>query len=860
MKLAAILTMLVLVVFGCSTQPTQNNEQFISINKNWQFRQADSGQWLPATVPGCVHTDLLANGKIDDPFYRLNEHQQQWIDKVDWEYKTTINATDSLLALNNIEIKFDGLDTHAEVFINDSLILQANNMFREWKADIKKFLHPGSNELKIRLKSPIAYGLKKYDEQGYEIPVSGNDLSEIGGLGNKKVSIYSRKAPYHFGWDWGPRFVTSGIWRPVTLHAWNNISFNDFQVYQDHLDTTLARLNLTATVESQIKTQYTAEIWIEDIKFYETTVKINRGENLLQLPVEIKDPDLWWPNGLGKQTLYRVELKIKNGDELCSSAKKRIGLRNLEMVQEKDSSGTSFYFKVNGHPVFMKGANYIPQDVFLNRVTPDQYLHLVQTAADCNMNMLRVWGGGIYENNIFYDLCDEKGILIWQDFMFACNMYPGDQAFLENVKAETYDNVHRLRNHPCIALWCGNNEILSAWMNWGYQKQVAERFGGAIADTIGKAYDDLFHHILPDVVKEVDPDRYYHSSSPSAGFGAKETFTAGDIHYWGVWWGKESFATYRTVKSRFFSEYGFQSFPAFSSVMRYTKPEDYNIYSEVMNSHQRSSIGNVTIEEYLLRDYKKPNDFQSFLYISQLLQAEGIKTAIKLHRKSKPYTMGSLYWQIDDCWPVASWSSMDYYGQWKALQYFAKKAFRPVIMVADNYQGQTTINIVSDRLQPAHLNLKLTLQKFTGEIIWQMQKPVAIEANGNIQPYYMATSKVLDGSNPARVMLVMSLIENDSLIDHDILYFKPVKDLILPKPAITKKIEKTERGFTITLTSPTLVKNVFLTADELNFEGSFTDNYFDMEPGKYYQLSFNTSVSLQLFEKKLKMMSVYDTW
>jgi beta-mannosidase len=506
------------------------------------------------------------------------------------------------------------------------------------------------------------------------------------------------------------------------------------------------------------------------------------------------------------------------------------------VVQEPDGSGKSFYFRVNGRPVFMKGANYIPQDAFLDRVTTERYEHLLQSAADANMNMLRVWGGGIYEKDIFYDLCDEKGILVWQDFMFACSMYPGDEPFLENVRHEAADNVKRLRNHPCIALWCGNNECLSAWYNWGWKRMTEETQGQAVSNIIWKAYEDTYHRILPEVVSQYDPGRFYWSSSPSASMGEPENWVSGDVHYWGVWWGKEPFSTYRTRKCRFMSEYGFQSFPELNTIRKFAVEGDWDIFSEVMKSHQRSSIGNGTIEYYLLQDYRKPKDFPMFLYVGQVLQAEGTRVAMEGHRKNMPYCMGSLFWQIDDCWPVASWSSIDYYGNWKAQQYFAKKAYRD-LLISPQIDGDTvSVFVVSDRREDTPAEMKIRLMDFEGNVLWEKSAAIAIRANSSQVPFSSPVSAILpDTVHKDNILLDCRLHAENGQQYSNILYFEPVKNLDLPRPAIDWSLIKKGSGWQLQIQSDKLAKNVFISAGET--ELTFEDNYFDILPGETVGIS-----------------------
>jgi len=846
-----------LLLSACQSE--QANQVTMQLNGDWEFKAVDEDTWRPATVPGSVHTDLLANELIEDPFYRTNERDLQWIDKKQWEYRTVFELEKSFLHKTEVELLFEGLDTYARVFLNDQLLLETDNMFRRYRSRVKDLLREGPNELRVVFDSPVAAGLRKYADQGYVIPVSDNDQSEVGGLGDKKVSIYTRKAGYHYGWDWGPRFVTSGIWRPVKIQAWNEARFRDLRIDQQVLSDAQASLLAVAEVEAVAKTAAEMEVFVNGVSVRRLPVDLAPGDNTLSVDFTIDDPQRWWPNGLGEQPLYDVELRLegRSGSPIASRTQ-RIGLRTVEVVQQPDSAGSSFVVEVNGHPVFMKGANYIPQDNFLNRVTPERYEHVLQSAADANMNMIRIWGGGIYEEDIFYELCDEKGLLVWQDFMFACAMYPGDDAFLENVRQEAIDNVRRLRHHPSVALWCGNNEILSAWYNWGWRDRVAREQGQEVADAIWHAYDTLFHELLPGVVDEYDPARFYWASSPAGGPGQPENWVAGDVHYWGVWWGQEPFSRYEELIPRFMSEFGFQSFPELSTIEQFAEPEDYDIYSEVLKAHQRSSIGNGTIANYMARDYRQPKDFEHFLYVGQILQAEGIRIGIEAHRRNMPYCMGSLYWQLDDCWPVASWSSMDYYGNWKALQYAAKKAFAEVLVSPKVEEGELRIYIVSDKLQPVKAQLDLRLLDFAGDLRWQYQEGLQLAANQSQVYARFPADELLAGQPLDRLVLQAVVRAGEQPLAENLLYFTPPKALELPAPLIAPSVEAIAGAFRIQLRSEVLAKNVYLQVADV--DGFFSDNYFDLLPGETKTLTFRTGTQVDDLPQRLQITTLVDSY
>jgi beta-mannosidase len=848
--------MISLLFYNCSNQ----NYHTVEISENWQFKNSVDSTWLKATVPGTVHTDLISNSLIEDPFYRLNEHNLQWIDKADWDYKTNFEISHKQFNSDFIGLEFLGIDTYSSIYLNDSLLISTDNMFVAKTVDIKKFSKIGDNNLLIKLKSPINQGVILHDSLGYDISsFNANDLAEIGKVeGNKRVSVFTRKAPYHYGWDWGPRLVTSGIWQPINLKTWNHFNIQDLYVRQISLKE---NANLVAEIELESSLEIDAmisEIYVNNQKISTDLVYVTKGLNEIKIPFTIKNHELWWPNGMGDQTMYKIKVILKSEENFVSS-EKRIGLRNIELITSKDTIGDSFYFKVNNKKVFMKGVNYIPQDIFLTRVTDQKYEDILESAVDANMNMIRVWGGGIYEKEIFYNLCDEKGLLVWQDFMFACAMYPGDEEFLSSVKEEAEYNIKRLRSHPSIALWCGNNEVLSAWKRWGWEEDVIKNQSLEVANKISKAYDDVFHKLLPNAVKKLDSSTDYWPSSPGSSFGQPENYTSGDVHYWGVWWGQEDFESYNKKVPRFMSEYGFQSFPEFSSVDKYTNETDYNIYSEVMKSHQRSSIGNKTIEDYMLRHYKKPNTFSDYLYVSQILQSYGVSIGMESHRRNKGYSMGSLYWQLNDCWPVASWSSIDYYGKWKALHYSTKKSFQPILISFYKTENQLELHVISDLYETQEVTLNLTILSLDGEILFQKNKDYILDSDSTIKIDSLSMDWVNNNFDINNSLVSASLFKDKKEISSSIYYMSTFKDLKLKKPIIEYEITELHDVFEISLKSKNLVKNIFVDIDS---ENNFSDNYFDMIPGKKYVISIKKDTNLNLVDikKNIKLLSLYDTY
>jgi len=829
----------------------------MTIHANWQFKQANKNEWLPAEVPGTVHTDLMKNGRIEDPFHRMNEKDLQWIEKEDWEYKTTFSVNSDIIIKDNLLLDFHGLDTYADVFLNDSLILAANNMFRSWQVDVENILRQGENELRIFFHSPIKKTEPIFDNLGYTIPVSSNDHS------GKKLSIFSRKAPYHFGWDWGPRFVTSGIWRPVILRAWDTALIEDLSIEQNLLNKESA--SLIAHLAYDVTRPFLGEIEIlvkgEIIK--KSTVDLAFGKQQNNLSFSINKPELWWPNGLGNQKLYEIEVLLKKDGKVIHSKKTKTGLRTIELVQQDDRQGTSFYFNVNGKPVYMKGANYIPQDNFLTRVTPERYDHILQSAVDANMNMIRVWGGGIYENDLFYELCDEKGLLVWQDFMFSCAMYPGDEAFLENVKAEAEENVMRLRHHPSLTLWCGNNEILMKWYGW---RNNANEEGNQVplwkneedSLKIIHAYDTIFKNILPKVVKDHGHDVPFWESSPMSTEGSFDDWKSGDSHYWGVWWGQEPFESYRKNIGRFMSEFGFQSFPEIKTVKSFTSEEDWDIYSDVMQAHQKSSIGNKTIANYMARHFNEPKDFESYLYLSQFLQAEGLKIALESHRIKKPYNMGSIIWQLNDCWPAASWSSIDYYGRWKALHYYAKRAFSENIIAFGANEDKIIIHTVTDSYEELKAALVVDLLDFSGKKLFTEEKKIKVDPNSSTEIWSRTSKELMKKQQNNEVYLRARIFDEEIVLSENIYLFVPHKNLKLEAPEIDYDFIEEENKLFVELKSNRTAFGVCFETNGLDL--LFSDNFFTLHAKETRRVEVKGDFQSFEVKNKLTVKSLFDSF
>lgn len=825
-----------------------------NLHEGWKFRQARLANWYPATVPGVVHTDLLQNKIIEDPFSRLNERGLQWIDKEDWVYETCFTLAADMMRKENMELVFEGLDTYADVYLNDECILKADNMFRRWSIPVRQYIREENNILKVYFHSPVKIDVPKWDALPYQYPAS-NDQSENGGLFNKKISIFARKAGYHYGWDWGPRLVTSGIWRPVYIRAWSDLRINDVFIEQKEvgagraviaghveLDADKDMDGVLVTITDEVTGRVLGE-WQADLK---------RGTNRVTVDFVLHKPKLWWSNGLGEPFLYRFRTDIIAGGELLDSKTERVGIRSLKVVHQPDKDGHTFYIELNGRPVFAKGANYIPSDNFLPRVTPENYKRTILDAAGVNMNMLRVWGGGIYENDVFYDLCDEYGIMIWQDFMFACSMYPAEGALLDNIHQEAVDNVKRLRNHACIALWCGNNECQDAWLGWGWKREI-ERQNKEYADKIWAQYRQQYHVTLPGVVREYAPGTFYWPSSPFAFEGEMSGTTDGDRHYWSVWHGKAPISDYDSEKSRFFSEYGFQSFPEFESVKRYAPyPEDWDIRSEVMMSHQRGGDhANGLIETYLLNEYKKPRDFRAFLYMNHVLQGDAIKTAIESHRRQMPYNMGTLFWQHNDCWPVASWASRDYYGRWKAQHYYVRKAYDDILISPVVEGDDLKVYAVSDRLENTSGQLQLQVCQFDGTVVHHWDKSVGISGNDSRVCFSAPLAKLLEGANRGTVYVRVDYTDKSGRVYHNNYCLGKQKDMDYPKVDLQTEVRSIEGGYEVTVSADKFARAVCLSVADN--ESVYSDNYFDVQPKSSVQVQVRTRLSAEAFNGSLRL-------
>lgn len=784
----------------------------------WRMREADSQTWHSAHVPGSVYADLMADGTMPDPFWRENELDAFERMKKDYVYQRAFTVTEAQLAHAHVELVCEGLDTLAHVSLNGREIAFADNMHITWVWDVKEQLHAGENTLEIRFDSPILYCAKKAEEApGWESSDATPGFRHL------------RKAHCMFGWDWGPRLPDAGIWRPIFLRTWDTARLENALMLQAHHD---GMVDVTIRPEIAGESAWSAEITAPDgevIIIPETTAA--------EQVITIEHPQLWWPNGLGKQPLYRVTVRLATGDTRVW----RIGLRTMTVSREKDEWGEEFCHVVNGVKVFAMGADYIPEDNILARVTPERTRRLLEDCKAANFNAIRVWGGGYYPDDAFYDICDELGLLVWQDLMYACAFYDLTPDFERSIRVETHQNVARLRHHASLALICGNNEMemFMAGANSALINHRTWEFVPTYPHHITD-YVKMFEYILPAIVKETAPQTYWWPASPSSGgnFDAPNDENRGDNHYWDVWHGEKPFTEYRKFFFRYASEFGFQSFPCLKSVEQFTLPDDRNIFSRVMERHQRNQAANGKILSYLSQTFRYPNSFDDLLYASQLMQAEAIRYGVEHWRRNRGRCMGAIIWQLNDIWPVASWASIDYYGRWKALHYAAKRFFAPVMISAEE-EGELSQNPKINEYHPAPLEKSFrlnvcneTLRDVTGEVVWALRTPDGAIVRQNQQTLTIPamSAKWLDKVDCADASLTghyvsFAFVVDDVALSEGTCIFCAPKHFEFVDPRLTVET----RGDTLVVTSHAYAKQVWLESEDADL--LLDDNAFDMNPG-----------------------------
>lgn len=818
------------------TASAYEKPQVCTLHTNWTFCQVGDTLWSDAKVPGTVHQDLLNHNRIPNPFYGMNEEAVQWVENEDWMYRTSFVVDEQQLSRDAAVLEMDGLDTYADVFLNGALILRSDNMFVGHKVQVKPVLRKGVNRLLVRFRSPVKEVLPQLQTNGFDYPAS-NDHSPW------RTSVYTRKAPYSYGWDWGIRLATCGIWRPVRLVFSDVARIEDYYVCQDavtqakaDVDNRLEINNVTSsTVSALLKVDY--HYSDSDTKEIKKQIELRPGANTVSLPVSIEKPHLWMPNGWGEPSLYKFTASLSVDGVEIAKQERNVGLRTVRVVMDDDEHGKSFYFVVNGKPMFAKGANFIPDDALLPNVTQERYKRIFEDVKAANMNMLRVWGGGIYEDDEFYDEADRNGILIWQDFMFACSLYPHDPLFVGRVESEAEYNIKRLRGHASLAMWCGNNEIYEAMRYWGWQRKYsAEAFA-----EMERGYNVLFRELLPQMVERLDGTRFYMHSSPyEANWGRPNSWKTGDSHNWGTWHGRKPFESFDTDVPRFMSEYGFQAFPEMKTIRTFAEEKDFELESPVMNAHQKADIGNALIKQTMGLYYKVPEKFEDLVYVGLVLQGQGIRHGIEAHRRNRPYCMGSLFWQLNDSWPVVSWSGIDYYGNWKALMYQSKRAFAPILINAIKEGDDLCVYLVSDELQDHDgVRLDVELMDFDGKAHGKWTQSGMLAANSSVLFMKKRADELQGKLSAANSLLHFTLKTKKGVtLADDVFYFAYPKDQKLPEANIETSVRRRGDAIEMTLKTDKLARDIFV---EVPVQGvRFTDNFFDLLPDQRKKITITS--------------------
>lgn len=784
----------------------------------WQFRRTDgdsSGDWAPAAVPGCVQTDLMALGRLEDPFVGTNEDRVQWVGAARWAYRRTFVA-EALPRGAQAYLVFDGLDTFATVTLNGRAVGTADNMFMPWRFEVTDSLAAGENELVVAFDSTEARAKAAADAYGTPLKNCARAVN----------APFVRKPACHFGWDWGPTVLTVGIWRPVRLEIVSRAWLSDVDAWGEPADGTAGRLFAAIEVAGPKTEGLTLSVaaTAPDGKTPVGQAEVPVTGGHAAATIDVPNADLWWPNGLGGQPLYTLRLRLMAGRRVVDERRVRVGIRRLELVQEPDAYGRSFFFRVNGAPLFAKGANWIPADTFPARVTPALYRDLVASCAAVNMNMLRIWGGGYYEDEVFYDLCDEYGLLVWQDFMYACALYPGDDpAFAANIGAEAEAAIRQLRRHTCLALWCGNNEMESGWFEWGWDKQHPA--------AVYAAYERIFHDILPKAAAALDPRRAYIRSSPTSWeVGKPNDPASGDTHFWGVWHGQGSHLNYLDSTHRFVSEFGYQSIPSLETMGPVIPAEERRLESPAMLQHQKSGGGNEKIGKATTLWLGQPKDFESLIYLSQVYQALAIRTGVEHWRRLAPRTMGTLYWQANDCWPVMSWASLDFHGRWKALHYAARRFNQPYLVSGLADETSARVWYTADpAAEAARGDLAWQVRTWDGRVLKEGRSPVALTPGETPPPVEVRWADIA-GATPEAAYLAAELSLGGTAVGRTILAPLPLSKVALPDPGLTVKIRARGHSAEVTVAAKAVALSVSLEAP--GTAGRFDDNFFDLLPGE----------------------------
>jgi beta-mannosidase len=814
--------------------------QTLDLSGKWNLVSQENGKRIPAQVPGDTHSALVAAGTIPDPYWATNEQQVQWVGRQNWNYSRSFTLTTAFLNEQSVFLHCESLDTIANIYINDHHVALTETMFTRHRFEIKPLLRTGRNEIRIEFTSPENAAIAEAKNLPYPIPFT------IFPVQSPHRNLL-RKVQCHAGWDWGPSLMVSGINGALYLGATSQGRIEYIATTQTH-SRKLVVVDVTTEVEATCSGASTLEITLGD-QTLSTPVALHRGLNILKQTFTIKNPKLWWPNGYGDQPLYDLTVRIA-GDEVS----KQLGLRTLEVVNQEDQNGLSMTFRVNGTDIYCKGANWIPCDALPQRITRTVMDDLLTSAVQANMNMIRVWGGGQYESEDFYNLCDEKGLLIWHDFMFSCALYPATPKFLELVRQEAQHQVKRLRDHACIALWCGNNEDVGALKWFEESRKNRDRY---LVD-----YDHLNEGVLGKAVDDCDPTHTFWPSSPCGGRGDYSDCwhddKRGDMHYWSVWHEGKSFDAFYSIKPRFCSEFGYQSFPSMDTIRTYAPEDQFNVTAPVMEFHQRNPGGNSRIIEMFSRYFRTPEGFPNFVYLSQVQQGLAIKTAVEYWRSLRPLCMGTLFWQLNDNWPVCSWASVEYGGKWKLLHYMAKRFFDPVLAtVRPTPDGHIELWVSNDRRTAIKGTLTACVTDFSGRIVRRIPVSVNVPAGSAKMIKRLAVSEI--APEPNKVFLAITLTaERQTFLNE--YFFTPYKQCDLSQAKLRTSIKAEGKQFRVTVSTDKPAFYVSLNADSIR--GEFDDNCFTLLAGKSHSLLFTPkqATTLTAFKASLTLCHLRGTY
>lgn len=788
-----------------------------NLNDSWNVTTDTLDINMQVDVPSVIIADMYEEGLIPHPYYSDVEPSLLWIPQREWVYTLNFDADDNVIKEDVIELVFEGLDTYADVWLNGEHLFYADNMFRTWTCDVEDILKEKDNNIKIKF---------------YPFDKVRDSLIETYPLRFPEKYAVMRKAAYQNGWDWAPRYMNMGIWQSVYLKAWTRSTMNSASIITTAIQDDKADLCFETHIKADKEHNVTLQVLHNDVKILENDVQLKKGDNYFSFPFEIANPNLWNPNELGEQNMYTFNVKMLDDENIIEEKDIKIGIRTIEMVEEPDSIGTAFYFKVNGTPLYMKGANYIPEEMITSWMSREKTKKLLeQCVGDAHMNMLRIWGGGIYPPDYFYEICDSLGILVWQDFMFAGSTYPYSDEYINNVRKEAEKQVIRYKNHPSLALWCGNNEISEGYYNWGWQNSMG--WSDEEYKEMKDGYDKLFEEMLDEVVKTNDKSRPYWPSSPKNGWGRAASLTEGDVHYWGVWWGELPYEIYREKVGRFNSEFGYQSYPSMTTLKMIDENLDFD--NPVIQAHQKHARGEKLIMDHVVRYFGEPTDFEDYVYLSQLSQAYGMDIAISAQRGSRPRSMGSLYWQLNDAWTSISWSSIDYYGNKKALHYKLSEIYAPILLGVDETEnGLYNLWISNDLQRDINGRVRILVEDMKGNQMFAFSEVVDIKANSCYrlpESIKINVSKKRKSECFARIILM----EEDTVLSERLHFFVYPKDLKLVKTELEPKVTFADGKYTLEFNSKVFVKDVFVSTTEA---GEFSANYFDVLPNTTKTITF----------------------